>query len=296
MAAHHGELQPLLPSEARVRLGRRFLAVFGFAQRLTMWPFSNTGSPSQEEVEATFGRLWAAQLETVRDVALRQNGWLKFCVCFLIVITVAMFAYLETASVYILLFHSQPYCNMPTENWLLGRVSVVLLSTYFGGHLVPIFWVAVGYHLSSSTLTCPGMSPELSRWTQRIVHWDSLWIIFVLIAHLCMGSLVLLVVFFINCGLIRNGKAGRKSTIKLLEHVAYRPGLFAEDPPVAGDLRPSAECCCCAETMAGPGGGAIVRTPCGHFFHRSCLGGWLRLKSTCPLCRCDLNEATEHIA
>ena len=33
---------------------------------------------------------------------------------------------------------------------------------------------------------------------------------------------------------------------------------------------------------------AIVQTPCGHVFHRRCLGGWMQVARSCPLCRADV--------
>merc|ERR1711869_159038 len=41
---------------------------------------------------------------------------------------------------------------------------------------------------------------------------------------------------------------------------------------------------------------AILRTPCDHYFHKDCLGEWLKLAKTCPICRSDLDEATEELS
>lgn len=30
-------------------------------------------------------------------------------------------------------------------------------------------------------------------------------------------------------------------------------------------------------------------TPCGHYFHGSCLRKWFNVKQSCPLCHCDLS-------
>lgn len=34
-------------------------------------------------------------------------------------------------------------------------------------------------------------------------------------------------------------------------------------------------------------------TPCGHFFHASCLKKWLYVQETCPLCHCQLKNPTQ---
>ncbi|KAF0700904.1 Aste57867_8590 [Aphanomyces stellatus] len=41
------------------------------------------------------------------------------------------------------------------------------------------------------------------------------------------------------------------------------------------------ECVVCMNTVAD----ASLVLPCGHVFHESCIGAWLRLRSTCPTCR-----------
>lgn len=34
-------------------------------------------------------------------------------------------------------------------------------------------------------------------------------------------------------------------------------------------------------------------TPCGHFFHATCLKKWLYVKDTCPMCHKKLHETSE---
>ena len=31
----------------------------------------------------------------------------------------------------------------------------------------------------------------------------------------------------------------------------------------------------------------LARMGCGHFFHKTCLGQWIEITTTCPLCRTD---------
>jgi hypothetical protein len=38
--------------------------------------------------------------------------------------------------------------------------------------------------------------------------------------------------------------------------------------------------------------GKVRKTPCGHFFHESCLQGWFRQGACCPLCRMDCSTPT----
>lgn len=56
-------------------------------------------------------------------------------------------------------------------------------------------------------------------------------------------------------------------------------------------------CCICMEDFGtNPGGEeeeklAIVKTPCGHVYHKACLGNWLKGARQCPMCRTDLVDA-----
>jgi hypothetical protein len=33
----------------------------------------------------------------------------------------------------------------------------------------------------------------------------------------------------------------------------------------------------------------VIKLPCKHEFHPECLNGWLKNKSTCPMCRCEID-------
>lgn len=52
-------------------------------------------------------------------------------------------------------------------------------------------------------------------------------------------------------------------------------------------LRSLNETCviCCSEMKSG-----VLRTPCNHIFHNSCVKKWICVKATCPLCNKDLEQ------
>ena len=52
-------------------------------------------------------------------------------------------------------------------------------------------------------------------------------------------------------------------------------------------LEPSSTCTICLCEMGRP---SVVRTPCEHWFHLSCIQGWLRISSVCPVCRSEVDE------
>lgn len=58
---------------------------------------------------------------------------------------------------------------------------------------------------------------------------------------------------------------------------------------VAGAGDPPADCAVCIAEVA-PGEAARVLPRCGHAFHVECVDMWLRSHSTCPLCRCAVEE------
>lgn len=59
----------------------------------------------------------------------------------------------------------------------------------------------------------------------------------------------------------------------------------------ASEFRDSPECCICMADFAP--GSEIRAAPCGHLFHGRCLGNWLKINRTCPLCRGDVVRELE---
>merc|ERR1712224_846386 len=107
---------------------------------------------------------------------------------------------------------------------------------------------------------------------------------------LCMarnGMLHRLLMWAAAQGLLQTSQAANPNTIDELETLPYQAELFA-DPGNPEDTRPPGECCICFDPYDESR--EIKRTPCGHCFHRECLGVWLQTVRTCPVCRKDLDE------
>jgi hypothetical protein len=98
---------------------------------------------------------------------------------------------------------------------------------------------------------------------------------------------IMMLVFLVNIGLISNQKAARTGTLERLEVVEYNSDVFAP-PDAVDDPRPAPDCCCCTEAFCVTK--PIVVTPCRHYYHKECIGDWLKLARTCPLCRSDLDD------
>ena len=52
------------------------------------------------------------------------------------------------------------------------------------------------------------------------------------------------------------------------------------------------DCTICFEGIEDPS--QLVKTPCGHTFHNSCLTPWFMAKDTCPMCRCNYGDGQEN--
>lgn len=94
--------------------------------------------------------------------------------------------------------------------------------------------------------------------------------------------------FLVRRGMVRLPRrpgAAPEDLIDSLPTVAYDPARFT-DAGTPSSL-PSA-CPVCLEAFEP--GRSIKQTPCGHVFHTDCLGGWLQVARTCPLCRQDLTS------
>lgn len=229
-----------------------------------------------------------------------------------ILFAVSFLLYVEIKSWYILIVYYRRECDAGLGNWLLAYLLMELLAPALRGALNRIFmrseegqqrtplyvngitylmqlvWVILGYHWCIKATTCPSTNPELYNWVRFVsvlgIFLTILQFSFVLLVLCAMRAFV----WMVHAGWIRNPKAAAEGTVDLLDRVEYRAETFA----AAGqpdDGRPSKECCCCMEDFSSEK--PIVMTPCGHYFHLACLGDWLKLAKTCPLCREDLEVA-----
>mmetsp|Transcript_81529 Transcript_81529/g.243019 ORF Transcript_81529/g.243019 Transcript_81529/m.243019 type:complete len:310 (-) Transcript_81529:67-996(-) len=76
--------------------------------------------------------------------------------------------------------------------------------------------------------------------------------------------------------------------VRHFARIPFHPEKFCDDT----ERGYPSSCAVCLEDFAE--GQDIIGTPCGnqsHAFHEVCLKGWLRVSSTCPLCRTSLSRA-----
>lgn len=184
-------------------------------------------------------------------------------------------------------------CDQPLSTWLL---LVLLLPFLNGGYNVNqhnpyrelINWAVrlvlliLGVYWMSRSKTCHSTNPHLYDFVHTFLF-------FLGVTWTTLGVMPLLLVPLIFFGM-RNGwfdgiNGADADTIKNMETVPFDSSLFSNDK---GDDKPEPECCVCSETF-GPEK-EIKRTPCQHYFHEECLGKWLKVAKSCPLCRSNLEE------
>merc|ERR1719215_132004 len=145
-------------------------------------------------------------------------------------------------------------------------------------------WIWVGVAFVSDCNTCPDTAPDLYKATRS----------FVIVLVLCLGLLVLPLLFLpcIYLWLVRSGALSpgvvmnQAAPPDVLEHLT----CIEYDPASFDDTMNPRECCICMNEFGDEetGDDVIVRTECGHVFHKACLGGWLATSRHCPLCRENL--------
>jgi hypothetical protein len=234
-----------------------------------------------------------SQQDALQDVVL-QTSIAYYLTVFLGILTIAIATYFEVRSIYVLVITYGGPCDRPLWWWLFGHCVLSLLrelldypykNVVLGLH---IMWTCCGMAWFSQAMQCRDTNPELYTWVQVILFVATIILIATTLLPLTVYFTVLMLVLLVNSGLIY-GKAARSGTLERLAVIEFEPDAFAPPDTSAEDVRPAGECCCCTDHFDHEK--EIVKTPCAHFFHKECLGDWLKLAKTCPLCRCDLEEA-----
>eukprot|EP00928_Gymnodinium_smaydae_P053354 TRINITY_DN37364_c0_g1_i1.p1 TRINITY_DN37364_c0_g1~~TRINITY_DN37364_c0_g1_i1.p1 ORF type:complete len:309 (-),score=50.67 TRINITY_DN37364_c0_g1_i1:13-939(-) len=228
---------------------------------------------------------------------LLRGSLLLLCLLF-----VAVFVWVTCYCVFfikawIVLFHTWgKSCDRPLHFWLVMTVALPILGSCCNRdsgrqrlQILNRFFVVANIVLGlvwiSQVKTCPETDPELYYFAKvYAIFLASTWAATVVVPVI----LIIVVNIGIRYGWLTSRKGAKPETINRIETVAYDADLFAaEDDP--NDSRPAPECCCCCEAFDSTK--TIKRTPCKHYFHEDCLSQWLKLATTCPICRSDLDEA-----
>lgn len=194
--------------------------------------------------------------------------------------------------------HSGKPCDQPLEWWLLVTLLLPLLSCINSCcHFCPFKWcrtllqstvqiivLIVGIYIWWQCKTCATTNPELYYFVRNYLIFVTVsWTLGIVVPLVALG----VVVYGMNAGWFDEIKGADPEVIKSIETVDFDPSLFASED-VADDARPDAHCCICTEAFCKSA--EIKRTPCNHYFHEECLGKWLKVQVTCPICRLDLQD------
>eukprot|EP00747_Dinoflagellata_sp_TGD_P166535 gnl/TRDRNA2_/TRDRNA2_189450_c0_seq1.p1 gnl/TRDRNA2_/TRDRNA2_189450_c0~~gnl/TRDRNA2_/TRDRNA2_189450_c0_seq1.p1 ORF type:complete len:288 (+),score=34.84 gnl/TRDRNA2_/TRDRNA2_189450_c0_seq1:93-956(+) len=180
-------------------------------------------------------------------------------------------------------------CDQPLATWLLITLIMPLVLGWCEGapkplrviwRLLPVVTLVLGIFWFFQSKTCAKTNPELYTFVKHYLIFLSISTAF---STLLPIVLVGLMVYGMTHGWFDELNGAGPETIKNLQTVKYDPALFSEEG--------KSECCCCCEPFDEQK--EIKRTPCDHYFHEECLGKWLRVSTTCPLCRNDLDEAVK---
>eukprot|EP00929_Paragymnodinium_shiwhaense_P000224 TRINITY_DN100471_c0_g1_i1.p1 TRINITY_DN100471_c0_g1~~TRINITY_DN100471_c0_g1_i1.p1 ORF type:complete len:310 (+),score=52.25 TRINITY_DN100471_c0_g1_i1:169-1098(+) len=234
----------------------------------------------------------ANRQEAAQEAIFQVRGvWLS--TMFLGFLVIVLATYFEVRSLYVLYITYGLPCDQPLWRWLCGHIVLGMLrefcftplkNAFLIAHIV---WTFYGFSWFGAAHTCKSTNPELFFWAEIVLIVAAVFLAASTLLPLVLYLTLMILILLVNQGVISNQKAARDGTIDRLEVVLFDPGLFqpAEDPD---DPRPSGDCCCCTEAFDAEK--PIVKTPCGHYYHKECLHDWLKLARTCPLCRLDLDE------
>lgn len=194
--------------------------------------------------------------------------------------------------------YSEKPCDEPLGMWLLVTLVLPLcgwllsccplykfcrVCTMTTLHIgVLIFGIWILWHAK----TCP-------KTNSHIFSFARLYLIFLSVSWTLAIAVplivVALVIYGMNAGWFDEINGADPGVINAIETVEFDPLLFASTD-AADDTGPDQHCCICTADYRK--GSRIKKTPCKHFFHEECLGRWLKVQVTCPLCRNDLQAAT----
>jgi len=159
-----------------------------------------------------------------------------------------------------------------------GRLYAVIVSC------LDCAWTSVGLHWIRIAETCGDTSPELYKSVMAYTALTMGCFVFVSINAIGLYSILS---WMLRNGMLNSRDGAPPGTLGRLKIVAFdaENKLFTDTP----------ECCICLGTFcSGSGAEKEVRVSgCGHIFHSRCLGNWLRMRRSCPLCRQDVADTLQ---
>lgn len=159
-----------------------------------------------------------------------------------------------------------------------GRLYAVIVSC------LDCAWISVGLHWIRTSETCGDTSPELYKSVMAYTVLTMSCFVFVSINAI---GLYTILSWMLRNGMLNSRDGAPAGTLGKLKIVKFDADnqLFKDMP----------DCCICLGAFCnGIGSDKEIRmTGCGHLFHSRCLGNWLRMRRSCPLCRQNVGDTLQ---
>jgi len=157
-------------------------------------------------------------------------------------------------------------------------------------------WLLRGYYWIADSQTCAETNPHLFF---AVRSWNRMQMCFSIMTFVLFAGFKAAAERMARRGLL-GGRHSVESVTFLAgrEAISRLPRVSLDDLPMEDDGE-FPECSICMRRFNDTRRGffrwtapnVVVRTPCGHLFHKSCLSNWVRLGNcACPLCRGDLQH------
>lgn len=144
--------------------------------------------------------------------------------------------------------------------------------------LLDFGWLGVGLHWVRTSRSCEATSPLLFE-SAKVYAAVSM-VLGIIVGVNAVG------LYTILCWMLRNGMLS--TSMGAPPETINRQQILSFDAS-RKEFQDSPDCCVCLAAF-DICSEEIRLTHCGHVFHGKCLGNWLRVNRTCPLCRRDLTQ------
>ena len=233
---------------------------------------------------------------------MRYHVQITLLTIFVLLYGVAMFAITIWAIYSALAYHDRP-CDQPLGYYLpvtfvVSRITprvlrflhrrswaqdpkIALAITVAGGapSLLVMLWGARMVNLSK---TCQVTNPSLFYSTEFFIYGQML---FFVLTSLFFGVGFTALITFLSTLRDRMSPGCEAAVHKLPKVPPDSPELMDEG---GGEL----DCPICTEPLLQEND-QVVRTPCSHLFHESCLARWCKNHLDCPMCRAEVGSVDE---
>lgn len=251
----------------------------------------------------------AVQRNALNQLSLTRvasSRYIKFCIIWLLLELII--------SVVCLIVTRNQTCDQPLEIWLYCRIAYITcmvplhyrrmnrpalaseerLQSWLNLLIFISFMFGQVYVFDSET--CVNTSPFLYGWSLATVlaYYITMLAPLLLLFGICLCLPCVLILLRI----LAPSPGATTEQISELPEFPYDPATFnmtpeqleaGERPQYTDADRPS--CAICMEEYQP--GEMIREMPCNHFFHGSCSDRWLRINSTCPMCRASIRGASD---